>query len=86
MNREGERSRPLLEMALTRIEEGTSRGLVVAKVDRFGRVALDGSACDQAHRRRKWLFLLRASTGSTWTTDTGRLGAAIIMFWSMAEG
>jgi DNA invertase Pin-like site-specific DNA recombinase len=34
--------RPLLERALARVEAGESQGLVVAKLDRFGRSLSDG--------------------------------------------
>src|SRR4051812_27445003 len=43
--------RPLLMAAIGRIESGASEGLVVAKLDRFGRSLLDGlSAIERIER------------------------------------
>src|SRR3954451_9054578 len=36
------RARPLLEEAIRRIEDGVSDGLVVSRVNRFGRSLIDG--------------------------------------------
>src|SRR4051812_29421854 len=45
LDESGARSdRPLLMKALGRIEDGSSNGLVVAKMDRFGRSLLDSLA------------------------------------------
>ena len=40
----GRADRPLLEEALHRVEVGTSQGIVVSKVNRFGRSLLSGLA------------------------------------------
>src|SRR4051794_24837085 len=40
----GRADRPLLERALGRVERGVSQGIVVAKVDRFGRSLISGLA------------------------------------------
>jgi site-specific DNA recombinase len=38
----GRADRPILEVAISRVERGVSQGLVVASLDRFGRSTLDG--------------------------------------------
>jgi hypothetical protein len=69
-------------MALTRIEEGTSQGLVVAKVDRFGRSLLDGLLAIKRIEDAGGSFF-SVLDGLDLTTDTGRLVLRIML--SMAE-
>src|SRR3954447_2740417 len=58
LDESGARSdRPLLMKAIKRIETGESRGLVVAKLDRFGRSLRDGLAAIQRIRDADGVFV-----------------------------
>ncbi len=70
--------RPLLEQALARIEAGTSQGLVVAKLDRFGRSLVDGLAAIERIQRAGGTFVSVAD-GFDLTTETGRLIMRIML-------
>lgn len=74
--------RPMLEEAIGRIEAGASEGLVVPRVDRFGRSLLDGLAKIERIEKAGGLFV-SVQDGFDITTDTGRLVLRIML--SMAE-
>src|SRR5215217_1111371 len=48
--------RPLLEEAIARIERGDSQGIVVAKIDRFGRSLANGLAAIERITRAGGVF------------------------------
>jgi DNA invertase Pin-like site-specific DNA recombinase len=70
--------RPLLERALARVEAGESQGLVVAKLDRFGRSLVDGLAAIERIQRAGGTFVSVAD-GFDLTTETGRLIMRIML-------
>lgn len=49
--------RPLLERALSRVEQGQSSGIVVSRLDRFGRSLLDGLAAIERISRAGGTFV-----------------------------
>jgi DNA invertase Pin-like site-specific DNA recombinase len=76
------RDRPLLERALCRVEDGVSDGIVVARLDRFGRSLSDGlAAIDRITRAGESFFA--AQDGLDASTDSGRLVLRIL--FSIAE-
>src|SRR3954470_24858143 len=64
--------RPLLEEAVARVERGESQGIVVAKIDRFGRSLADGLAAIERVTRAGGVFA-SVQDGLDLSTDTGRL-------------
>jgi DNA invertase Pin-like site-specific DNA recombinase len=74
--------RPLLTAAVARIEAGISDGLVVSKINRFGRSLLDGLSAIERVRVAGGTFFSVQDDMST-ATDTGRLVLRIML--SMAE-
>jgi DNA invertase Pin-like site-specific DNA recombinase len=76
------KDRPLLMQALARIESGQSNGLVVAKLDRFGRSLVDCLAAIERIRAAGGTFV-SVRDGLDLDTDTGRLVLRIML--SMAE-
>jgi site-specific DNA recombinase len=78
----GRRDRPLIEQALRRVEAGVSDGIVVARLDRFGRSLSDGLAAIDRIRRAGGSFFV-AQDGLDASTDSGRLVLRIL--FSIAE-
>ncbi len=78
----GRRDRPLLTRALERVERGESQGIVVAKLDRFGRSLVDGLAAIERIQAAGGTFV-SVQDGLDLSTDTGRLVLRIML--SMAE-
>ena len=76
------RDRPLLERAVRRIESGGSAGLVVWRVDRFGRSLIDGLHCIDRVRHAGGTFY-SVQEGLDSSTDAGRLVLRILL--SVAE-
>ncbi len=76
------RDRPLLGRALERVESGESGGIVVAKLDRFGRSLVDSLAAIERITAAGGTFV-SVRDGLDLTTDTGRLVLRIML--SMAE-
>jgi DNA invertase Pin-like site-specific DNA recombinase len=74
--------RPLLEQAIARIESGGSSGLVVWRVDRFGRSLADGVRTIERIRAAGGTFFSVAD-GLDISTDAGRLVLRILL--SVAE-
>ena len=74
--------RPLLQEALGRIESGVSEGLVVAKLDRFGRSLVDSLAAIERICAADGLFV-SVQDGLDLGTDSGRLVLRVML--SMAE-
>ncbi|MGI8593638.1 MAG: recombinase family protein [Solirubrobacteraceae bacterium] len=74
--------RPLLVEALRRVEAGESHGIVVAKLDRFGRSLVDSLAVIDRIRAAGGVFV-SVGDGLDLTTDTGKLVLRIML--SMAE-
>lgn len=74
--------RPLLLEAVRRVEAGESDGIVVAKLDRFGRSVLDGLNLIERIRRAGGKFV-SVDDGFDISTDTGRLVLRVML--SMAE-
>ncbi len=74
--------RPLLEEAIARVERGESHGIVVAKIDRFGRSLVDGIAAIERVTAAGGVFA-SVQDGLDLSTDTGRLILRIML--SMAE-
>ena len=70
--------RPLLEKALQRVESGISQGIVVSKVDRFGRSLLSGLAAIERVRAAGGTFVA-VEDGLDMSTDTGRLVVRILL-------
>ena len=64
--------RPLLNQAIERVEQGESVGLVVAKLDRFGRSVIDGLRAIQRIERAGGTFV-SVQDGLDLGTATGRL-------------
>jgi DNA invertase Pin-like site-specific DNA recombinase len=79
MDESGTRSdRPMLRQAMRRIDAGVSQGLVVARVDRFGRSLLDGlEAIEQIRRAGGRFFAVRDGLDSE--SDAGRLVLRILL-------
>lgn len=83
LDESGARSdRPLLEEAVSRVERGESRGIVVAKLDRFGRSLLHGLSAIERIQAAGGTFV-SVEDGFDIATDTGRLILRIML--SMAE-
>ena len=78
----GRRDRPLLLRALARIENRESEGLIVARLDRFGRSLIDGLSAIERIRAADGVFV-SAQDGLDLRTDTGKLVLRIML--SMAE-
>ena len=74
--------RPKLQAAIERIERGESDGIVVAKLDRFGRSLMDGLQLIDRIRDAGGTFA-SVQDGFDLGTDTGRLVLRIM--FSMAE-
>src|SRR4051812_32988475 len=74
--------RPLLQEALRRVEAGQSDGIVVSKLDRFGRSFVDSLAAIERIRAAGGVFA-SVEDGFDLSTDTGRLVMRIM--FSMAE-
>ena len=74
--------RPLLEQAVGRVEAGESGGIVVAKIDRFGRSLANGLAAIERVTRAGGVFA-SVQDGLDLSTDTGRLVLRIML--SMGE-
>jgi DNA invertase Pin-like site-specific DNA recombinase len=83
LNESGGRSdRPLLLSALERIDDGTSHGIVVAKLDRFGRSLIDGLSKIERIMDAGGIFV-SVQDGLDISTPTGKLVLRIML--SMAE-
>jgi DNA invertase Pin-like site-specific DNA recombinase len=76
------KERPLLLAAMSRVEKGESDGIVVAKLDRFGRSLLDGLANIERIEVAGGTFI-SVSDGLDIETPTGKLILRIML--SMAE-
>src|SRR5215207_10547010 len=74
--------RPLLQAALSRIETGRSQGLVVSRVNRFGRSLIDGLVQVERVRSAGGEFY-SVQDGLDTSTPSGRLVLRIML--SMAE-
>lgn len=74
--------RPLLMRAIERVEAGESDGVVVAKLDRFGRTLIDGLRLIERIEKAGGTFVSVAD-GLDLATDTGRLVLRIML--SLAE-
>jgi DNA invertase Pin-like site-specific DNA recombinase len=78
----GRAQRPLLEVAIGRVESGISRGIVVAKLDRLGRSLIDGlKAIERISAAGGTFYSIQ--DGLDLSTDSGRLVLRILL--SMAE-
>ena len=83
LDESGSRSdRPLLEEAIRRIEAGASDGIVVAKLDRFGRSLLDALVAIERIQAANGTFV-SVEDGLDLSTDTGQLVLRIL--FSLAE-
>jgi DNA invertase Pin-like site-specific DNA recombinase len=83
LDQSGARSdRPMLVEALARVEDGLTDGIVVAKLDRFGRSLLDSLTAIERIRAAGGTFVA-VQDGLDVTTDTGKLVLRIML--SMAE-
>jgi DNA invertase Pin-like site-specific DNA recombinase len=78
----GRADRPLLETALQRVEGGISQGIVVSKVDRFGRSLIAGLAAIERIQDAGGI-VVSVQDGLDSSTDTGRLVLRILL--SLAE-
>lgn len=76
--------RPLLMKAIRRIEEGESTGLIVAKLDRFGRSLLDGLSAVARIERAGGTFV-SVQDGFDLATPTGRLILRMMLAWAEWE-
>ena len=76
------RDRPLLARAIERVEAGESHGIVVAKLDRFGRSLVDGLTAIERIRAAGGTFV-SVQDGLDLDTDTGKLVLRVML--SMAE-
>jgi site-specific DNA recombinase len=72
------RDRPLLMEAMRRVEAGESAGIVVAKLDRFGRSLVDALAMIERLVAKRALFVSVAD-GFDLSTETGRLVLRIML-------
>jgi site-specific DNA recombinase len=70
--------RPLLEKAIARVEAGLSQGVVVSKVDRFGRSLISGLAAIQQIAGAGGVFVA-VQDGVDSRTETGRLVLRILL-------
>jgi DNA invertase Pin-like site-specific DNA recombinase len=70
--------RPLLERAIARVESGESSGVVVSKLDRFGRSLLDGLARIDRITRAGGTFVA-VEDGLDLSTDTGKLVLRLLL-------
>jgi DNA invertase Pin-like site-specific DNA recombinase len=70
--------RPLLETALQRVESGFSQGIVVSKVDRFGRSLVSGLAAIERVTRAGGTFV-SVQDGLDTGTESGRLVLRILL-------
>jgi DNA invertase Pin-like site-specific DNA recombinase len=78
----GRADRRLLEKALSRVESGISQGIVVSKVNRFGRSLLSGLAAIERVKAAGGRFV-SVQDGLDTSTDSGRLVLHILL--SLAE-
>lgn len=78
----GRADRPKLLVAIERVEAGQSDGIVVAKLDRFGRTLVDGIRLVERLQAAGGTFVSVAD-GFDLTTETGRLVFRIML--SLAE-
>src|SRR4051794_18016132 len=78
----GRADRPLLMRALERVEAGTTNGVVVAHLDRFGRSLIDGLRAIERIERAGGVFVSVAD-GFDIRTPTGKL--VLRLMFSMAE-
>ena len=76
--------RPLLEEALSRIESGESDGLVVAKLDRFGRSLIHSLAAVERIQAAGGTFV-SVQDGFDLSTDHGRLVLRMMLSWAEWE-
>jgi DNA invertase Pin-like site-specific DNA recombinase len=76
--------RPLLEQAVRRIEEGSSDGLVVAKLDRFGRSLMHGLMAVERIQAAGGTFV-SVQNGFDISTDQGRLVLRLMLSWAEWE-
>ena len=76
--------RPLLEEALARIESGASDGLVVAKLDRFGRSLIHSLAAVERIHAAGGTFV-SVQDGFDLSTDHGRLVLRMMLSWAEWE-
>ena len=76
--------RPLLEEALARIESGASDGLVVAKLDRFGRSLIHSLAAVERIQAAGGTFV-SVQDGFDLSTDHGRLVLRMMLSWAEWE-
>ena len=76
--------RPLLEEALSRIESGASDGLVVAKLDRFGRSLIHSLAAVERIQAAGGTFV-SVQDGFDLSTDHGRLVLRMMLSWAEWE-
>jgi DNA invertase Pin-like site-specific DNA recombinase len=74
----GRADRPQLEKALRRVEDGVSQGIVVSKVDRFGRSLIHGLAAIERIKVAGGTFV-SVQDGLDTSTDTGRLVLRILL-------
>jgi site-specific DNA recombinase len=72
------RDRPLLMEAIRRVETGASAGIVVAKLDRFGRSLVDALALIERLEAKRAIFVSVAD-GFDLSTETGRLVLRIML-------
>jgi DNA invertase Pin-like site-specific DNA recombinase len=72
--------RPLFEKALSRIEDGESDGLVVAKLDRFSRSVSDAAVALQRIEDAGGAFISAEDSLDT-STPMGRFALRIIWSW-----
>lgn len=78
----GKRDRPLLKLAIDRIAGTQSSGLIVAKVDRFGRSLVDGLALIEQIQAAGGMF---ASVMDSFDTSTPNGRFVLRMMLNMAE-
>jgi site-specific DNA recombinase len=76
--------RPLLEKAMVRIETGESDGLVVAKLDRFGRSLIHSLAAVERIQAAGGTFV-SVQDGFDLATDHGRLVLRMMLSWAEWE-
>ena len=81
----GRADRPLLEEALHRVEAGISQGIVVSKVNRFGRSLLSGLGAIERLRAAGGRFV-SVQDGLDTSTDSGRLVLHILLSLAEWEG